>query len=195
MKTQLLAGAVAAAFALGGLVQAAPMNGNMNSNNSSNVSSQANTAGNAKVNTQAPNQSPFDYSLINLSSQQQKALYQAASSFKTQNVPQKTPGHPVIAGAKLPSSISLKPIPQNVKQKFNGVNAKKVKNFKLAKVQNGDVLVVNPKDRMVEAVITQKEANGQTSSTVGQGSQQNNSIQPNSNANGNSNNGMNEMQK
>ena len=182
MKMQLLAGAVAATFAMGGLAQAAPMNNGSSSANNP-------TAANAKVNTQAPNQSPFDYSLINLTHQQQKALYQAAANFKAQKVPQKTPGHPIIAGVKLPQSVSLKAIPQKVKQKFTGVNAKKVKNFKLAKVQGGYVIVVNPKDRTVEAVITQKEANQRTSSTVGQGKQMQNpngqSIQPNGNAHNN----------
>ena len=169
MRTQLLAGTVAFAFALGGLAQAAPM-GSMNNGNSQTGNP---TAANAKVNTQAPNQSPFDYSKINLNSQQQKALYQAASGFKTQNVPQKTPGHPVIAGAKLPNGISLKPIPQNVQQQFKGQNAKKLQNFQLAKVQGGYVVVVNPKNRTIQAVITPKEANANGSSTVGQGNMSN----------------------
>ncbi len=188
MKKQLLAGAVAAAFAAGGLAHAA--NGNMNSDAAGTMSA-----------TKASNSPVSHYSLMELTPQQKKTLYQAASGFEAQSLPQKQQGHEVIAGTKLPSGVSLKSIPQSVQQQFNGVNAKQVQNFKLAKVQGGDVLVVNPKNRRVEAVITEQEANGQTGSTVGEGSsqdskestnqgtsgQQYNAMQPNGGMNNNGN--------
>jgi glucose/arabinose dehydrogenase len=104
----------------------------------------------------------FDYSLITVTPQQKTLLTKAASRLPEQSLPRGLPGNPVIAGDLLPSSVKLTAIPNSVKQKIRQETAgNKLAQARmgdllsddLARARNGDVLVVDPVDRMVESVV------------------------------------------
>lgn len=114
----------------------------------------------------------FHYSLIGLTAQQKTLLAKAASRMPEQSLPRGLPGNPVIAGDLLPSSVKLTAIPNGVKQKIrqetagNKLAQARMGNLlsdDLARARNGDVLVVNPVDRVVASVIGGKQA-GKTKS-------------------------------
>jgi hypothetical protein len=104
----------------------------------------------------------FDYSLITVTPQQKTLLTKAASRLPEQSLPRGLPGNPVMAGDLLPSSVKLTAIPNSVKQKIRQETAgNKLAQARmgdllsddLARARNGDVLVVDPIDRMVESVV------------------------------------------
>jgi hypothetical protein len=140
MSKTLLAGVAVLALAMGGAAQAAQQ-----------PTTTATKAGQS-----------FDYSLITVTPQQKTLLTKAASRLPEQSLPRGLPGNPVIAGDLLPSSVKLTAIPNSVKQKIRQETAgNKLAQARmgdllsddLARARNGDVLVVDPVDRMVESVV------------------------------------------
>ena len=114
----------------------------------------------------------FHYSQISLTSQQEALLSKAAARMPEQRLPRGLPGNPVIGGDMLPSSVKLAAIPKNVKQKLrqetagNKLAQARMGNLlsdDLARARNGDVLVVDPVDRVVASVIGGQHA-GKTKS-------------------------------
>ncbi len=104
---------------------------------------------------------------LNLTAQQKHQLFQAAQSLPQQNVNAAS----LAAGSKLPNGIKLSAVPSSAKNALGSSG----KNFEMAKLQNGDVIVANPKSKMVEAVITPADAN----STTGQGAANGMTTNPN----------------
>jgi hypothetical protein len=140
MSKTLLAGVAVLALAMGGAAQAAQK----------------------PTTTPAKAGQSFDYSLITVTPQQKTLLTKAASRLPEQSLPRGLPGNPVMTGDLLPSSVKLTAIPNSVKQKIRQETAgNKLAQARmgdllsddLARARNGDVLVVDPVDRMVESVI------------------------------------------
>lgn len=84
---------------------------------------------------------------LNLSQQQQQTIQQQLSSKNAQAVPANFSAH---VGAKVPQSVTLQPLPQQVASKVQAV-----KNDHFARLQNNKILIVNPTDRTVAAVISE----------------------------------------
>jgi len=95
-------------------------------------------------------------SQLSLTQQQKKDLFLAASGMPLQNA-----AGSLTPGSKLPYSIRLSAIPSSARQKLDSA----LQGSEIAKLQNGDVIVANPTDNVVQAVITPEDAN----STTGQG--------------------------
>ena len=91
-----------------------------------------------------------------LTQQQKKDLFQAASS-----MPQQNAAGSLTPGSEVPASVKLSAIPSSARQKLGSA----LQGSEIAKLQNGDVIVANPSDNAVQAVITPEDAN----STTGQG--------------------------
>jgi hypothetical protein len=85
-----------------------------------------------------------------LTSPDKHSIYQAVADDKGQSIP--LTFHPMI-GAKVPDSLALFDLPGKVTNQIPAV-----KNYQYAKLNSNDVLVVDPKDREVAAVITHQEA-------------------------------------
>jgi hypothetical protein len=141
MSKELLAGVAVLALAMGGAAQA------------------------ARAPTQAKAGQSFHYSLIGLTPQQKALLAQAASRMPEQSLPRGLPGNPVVGGDVLPSSVKLTAIPNGVKHKIrqetagNKLAQARMGNLlsdDLVRAPKGDVLVVDPVDRVVESVIRGK---------------------------------------
>ncbi len=94
---------------------------------------------------------------LNLTGQQKQQLFKAAQTLPKQNVN----GASLAAGSPLPLDVTLSAIPGNAKSSLSSA----AQNSQIAKLQNGDVIVANPKSKMVQAVITPADANA----TTGQG--------------------------
>jgi hypothetical protein len=105
---------------------------------------------------QTTGQSTSSASQLSLTQQQKKDLFQAASSMSQQNA-----AGPLTPGSKVPVSVKLSAIPSSARQKLGSA----LQGSEIAKLQNGDVIVANPRDKTVQAVITPEDAN----STTGQG--------------------------
>ena len=105
--------------------------------------------------SQTTGQSTTDTQL-SLTQQQKKDLFLAASGMPLQNA-----AGSLTPGSKLPYSIRLSAIPSSARQKLDSA----LQGSEIAKLQNGDVIVANPSDNAVQAVITPEDAN----STTGQG--------------------------
>ena len=123
------------------------------------------TAQAARAPMQAKADQSFHYSLIGMTPHQKMLLSKAASRMPEQSLPRGLPGNPVISGDMLPNSAKLTAIPNDVKQKIRQETASNkleqartgnLLNDDLIRARNGDVLVVNPVDRMVESVIRGK---------------------------------------
>ena len=106
---------------------------------------------------QTTGQSTSSASQLNLTQQQKKDLFQAASS-----MPQQNASGSLTPGSKVPDSVKLSAVPSSAKQKLGST----LQNAEIARLQNGDVIVANPSDKTVQAVITPQDANA----TTGQGS-------------------------
>jgi hypothetical protein len=141
IRKGLLAGAMALTLA-GGAAYA---------NSSTMPSTQSN------LSHQTTGQSTSSASQINLTQQQKKELFQAAS-----RMPQQNASGPLEPGSKVPSSVKLSAVPSSAKQELGSA----LQNSEIARLQNGDVIVANPSDKTVQAVITPQDANA----TTGQGS-------------------------
>jgi hypothetical protein len=85
-----------------------------------------------------------------LTSPDKHSIYQAVADDKGQSIP--LTFHPAI-GAKVPDSLALSDLPGKVTDQIPAV-----KNYQYAKLNSNDVLLVDPKDREVAAVITHQEA-------------------------------------
>jgi hypothetical protein len=85
-----------------------------------------------------------------LTSPDKHSIYQAVADDKGQSIP--LTFHPMI-GAKVPDSLALFDLPGKVTNQIPAV-----KNYQYAKLNSNDVLLVDPKDREVAAVITHQEA-------------------------------------
>ena len=105
--------------------------------------------------SQTTGQSTTDTQL-SLTQQQKKDLFLAASGMPLQNA-----AGSLTPGSKLPYSIRLSAIPSSARQKLDSA----LQGSEIAKLENGDVIVANPTDNVVQAVITPEDAN----STTGQG--------------------------
>jgi hypothetical protein len=96
---------------------------------------------------------------VSLTPQQKQAIFNAAQSLPQENAQSAS----LSTGSKVPSTMTLHPLPQQAKQNV-GTN---LQNSEIAKLQNGDVIVVNPSDKTVQAVITQQDASSTTGSAGG----------------------------
>jgi hypothetical protein len=94
---------------------------------------------------------------LNLTAQQKQQLFKAARSLPKQNVNAAS----LAAGSPLPVDVKLSAIPGSAKRSLGSA----AQNSQMAKLQNGDVIVANPKSKTVQAVIKPADAN----STTGQG--------------------------
>jgi hypothetical protein len=139
IRKGLLAGAMALTLA-GGAAYAA------NSSTMSNTQSPS-------LSHQTTGQSTSSASQLNLTQQQKKDLFQAG-----QSMPQQNASGSLTPGSKVPSSVKLSAVPSSAKQKLGTA----LQNSEIAHLQNGDVIVANPSDKTVQAVITPQEANATT---------------------------------
>ncbi len=98
-------------------------------------------------------------SQLNLTPQQKQQIFDAAQNLPPQQNAQSASLSP---GSKVPSNVSLSPLPQQAKQNLGSA----LQNSQIAKLQNGEVIVANPSNKTVQAVITAQDAN----STTGEGS-------------------------
>jgi hypothetical protein len=104
--------------------------------------------------------------LGDLAKEQRRALYQSASG-AAQPVPQQA----LLAGADVPDGMSFQPLPAEVV-----AQAPQVQELHYAKLQDGRMLLIDPKSRKVAGIITQDEgtgtaaADGKDAATTGQGS-------------------------
>ena len=148
MRQELLAGTVALTFAIAGGAPAA----------ANDPSSGANTAPQAgEINPAALSGNNedrvFNTDRVQLSAEEDQAIWQAAADMNTQDLP---PHVIAIPGAALPKSVSLKDIPSEIKDQVGG---DKLKDYKFAKFGTG-VAIVDPSNNTVQAVITEHEASG-----------------------------------
>ena len=135
MSKHVLAGVAVLALAMGGAAQAA---------------------------TPAKAGQGFNYSLISLTAQQKTQLAKAGARVPEQKLPPGLPGSPIAAGDMLPNSVKLTALPKSAQQKIRQETAGdalaqvRIGNLlsdDLVHARNGDVLVVDPIDRVVESVI------------------------------------------
>lgn len=97
---------------------------------------------------------------ISLTQRQKEVLFQAASS-----MPQENAVGSLTPGSKVPYDVKLSPIPSSARQKLDSA----LQGSEIAKLPNGDVIVANPIDKIVQAVITPEEANSTTGQGAGSG--------------------------
>lgn len=104
--------------------------------------------------------------LGDLPKEQRRALYQSASG-EAQPVPQQV----LLAGADVPHGMTFQPLPGDVSAQVPQVQA-----LHYAKLQDGRMLLIDPKSRKVAGIITQDEgtgtaaAEGKDAATTGLGS-------------------------
>jgi Spy/CpxP family protein refolding chaperone len=91
---------------------------------------------------------------LTLTAQQKQQIFNAAQSLPQQNAQRAS----LSAGSKVPSNVTLSPLPQQAKQNAGSA----LQNSEIAKLQSGEVIVVNPSSKTVQAVITPQDANSTT---------------------------------
>ena len=144
MRKDLLIG-VMALTCFAGAAQANSMHKSTSSERQTGVSSHETTGQSTSSSTQ-----------INLTPQQKQQIFNAA-----QSLPQEQGQSASLStGSKVPSNMTLHPLPQQAKQTLGTT----LQNAEIAKLQNGDVIVVNPSDKTVQAVITAQDASSTTGS-------------------------------
>lgn len=89
---------------------------------------------------------------LNLTSAQKQTIVQGVASEKGETAPS---GFQAKIGEKVPQSLSMHQLPSNV---TNQVSA--AKGYEYAKLQNNEVLLVNPKDRQVAEIIMPSSTTG-----------------------------------
>ncbi len=89
---------------------------------------------------------------LNLTSAQKQTIFQSVASEKGQAAPS---GFQAKVGDKLPQSVSMHQLPSSA---TNQVSA--AKEYDYAKLQNNEVLLINPKDRQVSEIIMQPSTTG-----------------------------------
>jgi hypothetical protein len=93
---------------------------------------------------------------LKLSSEQKRQVVQGLAAERNQLTP---PGFKVAVGATVPASVSLVPVPLAISN-----DVPTTKNYSFVKLENKDILLVDPKDRMIAEVINAPAA------TTGSGS-------------------------
>ncbi len=106
---------------------------------------------------QTTGQSMSSTSQLTLTPQQKQQIFNAAQSLPQQNAQSSS----LSPGSKVPSNVTLSPLPQQAKQNVGSA----LQNSEIAKLQSGEVIVANPSNKTVQAVITAQDAN----STTGEG--------------------------
>jgi hypothetical protein len=89
---------------------------------------------------------------LNLTSAQKHTIYQSVMNEKGQTAPS---GFRPSIGAKVPSSLTLHQLPRDVASQIP-----KAKNYEFAKLQNNEVLLVDPKNREVAEMIASSSTTG-----------------------------------
>jgi hypothetical protein len=89
---------------------------------------------------------------LNLTSSQKQTIFQSVASEKGQTAPS---GFQAKLGEKVPQSLSMHQLPSSV---TNQVSA--AKEYEYAKLQNNEVLLINPKDRQVAEIIMPPSTTG-----------------------------------
>jgi hypothetical protein len=89
---------------------------------------------------------------LNLTAAQKHTIYQSVMNEKGQTIPS---SFRASIGTKVPSSLTLHMLPSNVVSQIPAT-----KNFEYAKLQNNEVLLVNPKDREVAEMISSSTTTG-----------------------------------
>jgi hypothetical protein len=89
---------------------------------------------------------------LNLTSNQKHTIYQSVMNEKGQSAPS---SFRASLGAKVPSSLILHQLPSNVATQIPAA-----KGYEYVKLQNNEVLVVDPKNRQVAEMITQSSTTG-----------------------------------
>ena len=87
-----------------------------------------------------------------LSPDQERAIYQSATG-EAQPVPQQ----PLLKGAQVPDSVKLQPLPGNAT-----AQTPQLHDLSFAKLQDGRMLLVDPKSHKVAGIITRDEGMGST---------------------------------
>jgi hypothetical protein len=82
---------------------------------------------------------------LNLTSAQKQSIFQSVASEKGQTAPS---GFQARLGEKVPQSLSMHQLPGSVTSRVSAA-----KEFEYAKLQNNEVLLINPKDRQVAEII------------------------------------------
>ena len=144
IRKELFAGAVALTFIAGGAAYAAdPLTTQHGAQSSPSTMSRETTG-----------QATSSASQLSLTQQQKQQIFQAAQNLPKQNVQQSA----LTPGSKVPDKVNLSPMPQQAKQ---NIQNSALQNAQVAKLQNGDVIVADS-NKVVQAVITQKDANSTT---------------------------------
>lgn len=89
---------------------------------------------------------------LNLTSSQKQTIYQSVASEKGQTAPA---GFQAKVGEKAPASLSMHQLPSNVTNQISAA-----KGYEYAKLQNSEVLLVNPKDHQVAEIIMPSSTTG-----------------------------------
>ena len=89
---------------------------------------------------------------LNLTSAQKQTIYQSVASEKGQSTPA---GFQARVGAKAPTSLSMHQLPSNATNQVSTA-----KDYEWAKLQNNEVLLINPKDRLVAEIIIPPSTTG-----------------------------------
>jgi hypothetical protein len=90
---------------------------------------------------------------VNLTQHQKEMIQQNLSTESGQSIPS---GFMPGVGKKVPSSVSLKQLPSNLKNQISSL-----KNEEYAKFNNNEIVLVNPSDRDVVATIQGASTTGQ----------------------------------
>jgi len=89
---------------------------------------------------------------LNLTSAQQHTIYQGLTSEKGQTAPA---GFQAKVGEKVPQSLTMHQLPSSVTSQVSAA-----KDYEWAKLQNNEVLLINPKDRQVAEIIMPSSTTG-----------------------------------
>jgi len=82
---------------------------------------------------------------LNLTSAQKQTIFQSVASEKGQTAPS---GFQAKLGEKVPQSVSMHQLPSSATGQVSAA-----KEYEYAKLQNNEVLLINPKDRQVAEII------------------------------------------
>lgn len=100
----------------------------------------------------------FAATSMNLTNQQKQSIQQSLMSEPAQSQPN---GFTAQLGKKVPSSVKLNKVPSQLAQKVPSV-----KNDDYAKFRNNEIVIVNPNNREIMAVIGQSSTTGAAASTT-----------------------------
>jgi hypothetical protein len=89
---------------------------------------------------------------LKLTAQQKQTIMQSVQNERGQSAPA---GFEPMIGARVPQSMSLHQLPSNV-----AIQVPAAKDYEYAKLDNNEVLLINPKDRRVTDIITPSGTTG-----------------------------------